>query len=48
MELLRRGLRGIVSPFLHNILIENIVMLELPQGVDFFIFADNVCIAARR
>ena len=26
---------------------ENIVMLELPQRVDLFIFADDVCIAAR-
>ena len=38
---------GTVSPFLYNILMENIAMLELPQGVDLFIFADDVCIAAR-
>ena len=38
---------GILSPFLYNILMENIATLELPQGVDLFIFADDVCIAAR-
>ena len=26
---------------------ENIVTLELPLGVDLFIFADDVCVAAR-
>ena len=41
MELLRG------SPFLYNILMENIAMLELPQGIGIFIFADDVCIAAR-
>ena len=38
---------GIISPFLYNILMENIARLELPQGVDLLIFADDVCIAAR-
>ena len=38
---------GIISPFLYNILMENIVRLELPQGVDLLIFADDVCVAAR-
>ena len=38
---------GIISPFLYNILMENIARLELPQGVDLLIFADDVCVAAR-
>ena len=38
---------GLVNPFLYNILMENKAMLELPQGVNLFIFADDVCIAAR-
>ena len=38
---------GILSPFLYNILMENIATLELPPGVDLFIFADDVCVAAR-
>ena len=38
---------GIISPFLYNILMENIAKLELPQGVDLLIFADDVCVAAR-
>ena len=42
-----QGGGGIISPFLYNILVEDIAMLELPQGVDLFIFADDVCIAAR-
>ena len=42
----RRG-GGIISPFLYNILMENIARLELPQGVDLLIFADDVCVAAR-
>ena len=38
---------GILSPFLFNILMENIASLQLPTGVDIFIFADDVCIISR-
>ena len=37
----------IISPFLYNILMENIARLELPQGVDLLLFGDDVCVAAR-
>ena len=38
---------GILSPFLFNILMENFAVLPLPQGVDMFIFADDVAVVAR-
>ena len=38
---------GIISPFLFNILMENIAKLDLPQNVDIFIYADDVCVVAR-
>ena len=38
---------GIISPFLFNILMENLANLVLPNNVDIFIFADDVCIVAR-
>ena len=38
---------GILSPFLFNILMENIVNLTLPNNVDIFIYADDVCIVSR-
>ena len=33
---------GILSPVLFNILMENIAVLQLPVGVDVFIYADDV------
>ena len=38
---------GILSPFLFNILMENIAKLEFQRGVDIFIFADDVLIVSR-
>ena len=38
---------GILSPFLFNVLMENIAKLALPNGVEIFIFADDVCLVAR-
>ena len=38
---------GILSPFLFNILMENIATIPLPNGVEIFIFADDVCIVAK-
>ena len=38
---------GILSPFLFNILMENIASIILPRGVDIFIFADDVAIISR-
>ena len=38
---------GILSPFLFNILMENIATIALPQGVEIFIFADDVCLVAK-
>ena len=38
---------GIISPFLFNILMENIAKLILPNNVDIFIYADDVCVVAR-
>ena len=38
---------GIISPFLFNILMENLANLTLPNNVDIFIFADDVCVVAR-
>ena len=38
---------GIISPFLFNILMENIAKLNLPTNVDIFIYADDVCVVAR-
>ena len=38
---------GIISPFLFNILMENIANITLPDNVDIFIFADDVCVVAR-
>ena len=38
---------GIISPFLFNILMENIANLTLPNNVDIFIFADDVCVVAK-
>ena len=38
---------GILSPYLFNILIENLLQIQLPFGVEIFIFADDICIVAR-
>ena len=38
---------GIISPFLFNVLMENIATLTLPHNVEIFIFADDVCLVAR-
>ena len=38
---------SIINPFLFNILMENIANLTLPNNVDIFIYADDVCIVAR-
>ena len=38
---------GIISPFLFNILMENIAKLTLPNNVEIFIFADDVCLVAK-
>ncbi|XP_068225093.1 uncharacterized protein [Palaemon carinicauda] len=38
---------GILSPLLFNILMENIASLQLPEGVDIFVYADDVCVIAR-
>ena len=38
---------GIISPLLFNILMENIARLTLPNNVDIFIYADDVCVVAR-
>ena len=38
---------GIISPFLFNILMENIAKLTLPINVEIFIFADDVCLVAK-
>ncbi|XP_068224762.1 uncharacterized protein [Palaemon carinicauda] len=35
---------GILSPFLFNVLVENLLLIELPQGIEMFIYADNICI----
>ncbi|XP_068223538.1 uncharacterized protein [Palaemon carinicauda] len=35
---------GILSPFLFNILMENLLALELPGGIEIFIYADDICI----
>ncbi|XP_068221037.1 uncharacterized protein [Palaemon carinicauda] len=35
---------GILSPFLFNVLIENLLVIELPWGIDMFIYADDICI----
>ena len=38
---------GIISPFLFNILMENIARLTLPPGAEMFIYADDVCVVTR-
>ena len=38
---------GILSPFLFNILMENIATIAFPCNVEIFIYADDVCIVAR-
>ncbi|XP_068224012.1 uncharacterized protein [Palaemon carinicauda] len=38
---------GILSPLLFNILMENIASFQLPEGVDIFVYADDVCVIAR-
>ena len=38
---------GILSPFLLNILMENFAQIQLPAGVDIFIFADDICVVGR-
>ena len=38
---------GIISPFLFNILMENLAKLTLPNNVDIFIYADDVCVVSR-
>ena len=35
---------GILSPYLFNLLMENLLNLQLPPGVDIFIYADDVCV----
>ena len=35
---------GILSPFLFNILMENIAELNFPQGIDIFIYADDLTV----
>ena len=35
---------GILSPYLFNLLMENLLNLQLPRNVDIFIFADGVCV----
>ncbi|XP_068225280.1 uncharacterized protein [Palaemon carinicauda] len=35
---------GILSPFLFNVLVENLLLIELPQGIEMFIYADDICI----
>ncbi|XP_066965694.1 uncharacterized protein [Macrobrachium rosenbergii] len=34
----------ILSPFLFNVLMENLATLKLPKGVEIFIYADDVCL----
>ena len=38
---------GILSPFLFNILMENILQIQLPEGVQIFIYADDICVVSR-
>ena len=38
---------GILSPFLFNILMENLATLTLPNNVDIFIYADDVCVVSK-
>ena len=38
---------GILSPFLFNILMENFTSINLPTGVDIFIYADDICLISR-
>ena len=38
---------GILSPFLFNILMENLLHIQLPEGVQVFIFADDICVVSR-
>ena len=38
---------GILSPYLFNLLKENLLNLQLPRNVDIFIFADDVCVVVR-
>ena len=38
---------GILSPYLFNLLMENIATIQLPNGVDLFIFADDVAVVSR-
>ncbi|XP_068218943.1 uncharacterized protein [Palaemon carinicauda] len=35
---------GILSPFLFNVLMENLLFIELPRGIEIFIYADDICI----
>ena len=38
---------GILSPYLFNLLMEDLLNLQLPRNVDIFIFADDVCVVVR-
>ncbi|MEL6802231.1 MAG: reverse transcriptase domain-containing protein, partial [Bacteroidota bacterium] len=38
---------GILSPFLFNLLMENFLTLPFKTGIQLFIYADDICIAAR-
>ena len=38
---------GILSPYLFNVLIENLLLIKLPPGVEMFIFADDICLVSR-
>ncbi|XP_068243803.1 uncharacterized protein [Palaemon carinicauda] len=35
---------GILSPFLFNVLIENILKEDYPEGIQIFIYADDICV----
>ncbi|XP_064079485.1 uncharacterized protein LOC135196573 [Macrobrachium nipponense] len=37
---------GILSPFLFNVLIEKLATTTLPNGVEIFIYADDVCLVS--
>ena len=38
---------GILSPYLFNLLMENLLNLQFPKNVDILIFADDVCVVVR-
>ncbi|XP_064096330.1 uncharacterized protein LOC135208112 [Macrobrachium nipponense] len=37
---------GILSPFLFNVLMEKLATTTLPNGVEIFIYADDVCLVS--